>query len=294
MESTTVISWMKQWVDTYVKPNLAEKTFESYDIVERMMEDHYPELEEMPLRQMNSLYAQQILNGLADQYSKSTLNSLRVILHESMQAASENSALDVQPLGKLRIPENAAVKEVRALTRTEQAEVEEAAQRILLGHITLFFLNTGLRSEELCNLNWQDYNPKTRMIFIRESKSSAGVRHVPLNKEAQRILLSQRRLKTDNAIFHSSRGGRVTKSVLTKLYKRLRRATGIECITTHVYRHTFATRALEDGMNVKALSQILGHKDVAFTMQRYCSPDVKFLREQVDLLDHIRESRNNE
>ena len=287
----TVSNWMRQWVNTYVKPNLAVKTYESYDIVERMMEDHYPKLAEMPLQQMTSLCAQQILNGLADEYSKSTLNSLRVILHESMQAASENSALNVQPLGKLRIPENAAVKEVRALTRTEQAEVEEAAQRVLLGHITLFFLDTGLRSEELCNLNWRDYNPQTRMIFIRESKSTAGVRHVPLTKEAQRILLTQRHLKTDNAIFHSSRGERVTKSVLTKLYKRLRRATGIECITTHVYRHTFATRALEDGMNVKALSQILGHKDVAFTMQRYCSPDVKFLREQVDMLDNIRANR---
>lgn len=50
----------------------------------------------------------------------------------------------------------------------------------------------------------------------------------------------------------------------------LRRVTGIEFLTIHVYRHTFATCALEDGMNVKALSKISGHTDVAFRMQRYC------------------------
>jgi site-specific recombinase XerD len=42
---------------------------------------------------------------------------------------------------------------------------------------------------------------------------------------------------------------------------------------------------LEDGMNVKALSKILGHTNVAFTMQRYCSPDIEFLQEQTDMLD---------
>ena len=75
---------------------------------------------------------------------------------------------------------------------------------------------------------------------------------------------------------------------------RLRRVTGAEFLTTHVYRHTFATRALEDGMNVKALSKNLGHTDVAFTMQRYCSPDVNFLREQMNMIDQVREGRNNQ
>lgn len=73
----------------------------------------------------------------------------------------------------------------------------------------------------------------------------------------------------------------------------LRKKTGIQFLTTHVYRHTFATRALEDGMNIKALSRVLGHKNVAFTMQRYCSPDVDFLREQMDMIDHVRKSRNS-
>jgi integrase len=78
---------------------------------------------------------------------------------------------------------------------------------------------------------------------------------------------------------------------LKKLALRLRKESGVQFLTTHVYRHTFATRALEDGMNVKALSRILGHTNVAFTMQRYCTPDVIFLREQMDMLDQVRKNR---
>ncbi len=80
---------------------------------------------------------------------------------------------------------------------------------------------------------------------------------------------------------------------LSKSCMTLRKKTGIQFLTTHVYRHTFATCALEYGINVKALSKILGHTDVAFTMQRYCSPDVDFLREQMDMIDQVRKSRNS-
>ncbi len=56
---------------------------------------------------------------------------------------------------------------------------------------------------------------------------------------------------------------------------------------------TFATRALEDSVNVKALSKIPGHTDVDFTTQRYCLPNVNFLREEMEMIDQVRKSRNN-
>lgn len=140
---------------------------------------------------MNGLYAQKVINQLADKYSKSTLNSLRTIFHESSVVASEVPAFHSQTIGKLRIPERASQKTVRALTRTEQQVVEEAAQHTYLGYIALFFLLTGLRAEELCNLDWPDFKRKERTIFIRKSKTPAGIRQVPLRKEAMRIILIQ-------------------------------------------------------------------------------------------------------
>lgn len=289
-ENITTFDWMDQWLTTYVQPSLAEKTCQSYRAVLNILKRDCPELSQLPLQKMNGLYAQKVINQLADKYSKSTLNSLRTIFHESSVVASEVPAFHSQTIGKLRIPERASQKTVRALTRAEQQVVEEAAQHTYLGYIALFFLLTGLRAEELCNLDWPDFKRKERTIFIRKSKTPAGIRQVPLRKEAMRIILIQPKSSRDNAIFHSERYGTpITASVLHKLYLRLRRETGVNCLTTHVYRHTFATRALEDGMNVKALSRILGHESVAFTMQRYCSPDTKFLQEQMDMLDNIHD-----
>lgn len=287
-KNISTLEWMDQWLATYVQPSLAKKTYQSYKVVLNILKRNFPKLNRLPLREMNSFYAQKVINRLASQYSKSTLNSLRTIFHESFEVANEIPMFHAQTIGKLRIPENASQKIVRALTRVEQDKVEEAAKHTYLGYIALFYLRTGLRAEELCNLEWRDFNRKERTIFIRKSKTPAGIRQVPLRKEALQIILIQPKNSRDHAIFHSERNGTpITSSVLQKLYMRLRRETGVNFLTTHVYRHTFATRALEDGMNVKALSRILGHENVAFTMQRYCSPDMNFLQEQMDMLDNI-------
>ena len=286
----TMQDWMNEWLTTFIQPNRAVKTYSCYKAVINILGRECPQLSKITPHEMDTIQAQKILNGLEFKFAKSTLNSMRVVFHESMQRACEIHALHALPLGRLMVPKQAAVKQVRAMTRAEQATVEEAAETDLHGDIVLFFLQTGLRATELCNLDWDDYNRSNQTIFVRRSKTDAGIRVVPLTKSARYILRSQPK-GHDDTIFHSSIGGSITKSVLRKLTLRLRKKTGIQFLTTHVYRHTFATRALEDGMNVKALSRILGHKNVAFTMQRYCSPDINFLREQMDMIDQVRESR---
>ncbi|WP_274379846.1 MULTISPECIES: site-specific integrase [Caproicibacterium] len=140
---------------------------------------------------MNSFHAQRIINSLADKYSKSTLNEMRVIFHQSFEAASQIPSMHVNRIGKMRIPDRASQKHVRALTRAEQEAVEEAAQHVYMGYLAIFFLRTGLRSAELCNLKWQDFNEKRRMIFVRKSKTPSGVRFIPLRNEALQIILMQ-------------------------------------------------------------------------------------------------------
>lgn len=220
-KNISTLEWMSQWLTTYVQPSRAKKTCQSYQTVLNIVKREFPELNQLLLQDMNGLYAQKIINQLSNQYSKSTLNSLRTIFHESSEAASEIPAFHAQAIGKLSIPKNASQKVVRALTRTEQQTVEEAARHTYLGYITLFYLRTGLRAEELCNLEWRDFNRKERTIFIRKSKTPAGRRTVPLRKEAMQIILIQPKNSRDNAIFHSERYGTpITESVLHKLYLR--------------------------------------------------------------------------
>jgi len=238
----SVTEWIEKWLQTYVKPNLAYKTYSSYNAVVHILKTHFSELNDMPINNFDTLKAQEIINSLSDKFAKSTLCTLRVIFHESYSCAAEIFSLHVHQIGKLMVPKSARVKKVRAMTRPEQEAVEVAAQNALLGYIAIFFLRTGLRASELCNLNWNDYNPQNQTIKVRKSKTEAGIRFVPLCEDAQRILAAQRKHMSDNAIFHSSTGNPVTQTVLKKLAFRLRKESGVTFLTTHIYRHTFATR----------------------------------------------------
>ena len=131
-EAPLVLDWMDTWVENYVKPNLAYKTYRCYDSAVKILRRHNPELSKICLEEMDTFKTQCILNSLADNFARSTINSTRVVFHESFLAASEIPSLSVSPLGKLKIPLSAKTKKVRALTRAEQATVEEAAQTVLL------------------------------------------------------------------------------------------------------------------------------------------------------------------
>lgn len=100
---------------------------------------------------------------------------------------------------------------------------------------------------------------------------------VPLNKTAQNII--ERQQKVNQYIFNTKQGTPITPTVLSKHNKHIREVTGIEEFKNHICRHTFATRALEKGMNIKVLSKILGHSNVAFTMARYTDVSDDFIFE---------------
>lgn len=74
------------------------------------------------------------------------------------------------------------------------------------------------------------------------------------------------------------------ETVLNKTYLRLRTKTGIDFVTDHMYRHSFATRLVENSVDYKALSSLMGHTDVSFALRRYATTEYDFLRQQINLL----------
>jgi len=278
----TVNNWLDEWLEVYVKPCKKEKTYRCYDDAIKRIRRHGPEFLYKMVNEVHELEVQIFINSLASKYAKSTLNDMRVVINQSFLIATRNRYCDVNPIGKLSIPKEASQKNVRALTQSEQIKVEQAAKRDILGYIVLFFLYTGIRSSELCSLKWEDYNSEKESIRIIESKIKAGVRTIPLIPEANNIINSLPHY--NDYIFNSTRKSPVTESVLKRLYQRMRRETGIEFLTNHVYRHSFATRLIENGVDYKALSVLLGHTDIAFTLRQYTTAEDNFLKQQIYLL----------
>lgn len=183
----TVEGWLNEWLELYVEPCKKKNTYLCYKYVVKMILDLRPQSNTELLSEFNEMELQKWINTLSKKYSKSTIKTAIGILERSYKAAVRNHLCLENPATCLTLPD-ASEKIIRALTQNEQKAVEAAAYLDILGHLVLFFLNTGLRSSELMNLKWEDYNKEREEIYIRSSKTKAGIRTVPLLPEAKKII----------------------------------------------------------------------------------------------------------
>ena len=220
---------------------------------------------------------------LQAKYSKSTIKSSLIVLSQAFDKAHDNGLMESNPAQKIKVPQKAPEKEVRALTKDEQHFVVAACNKISGSDIILFLLETGLRREEVCNLKWIDYNKVSKYIKVTKSKTNAGIRIVPLTTNAIKIIARQPNI--NSYIFNHTKNEPHTNKSLKNIYMKIRMETGISDFTTHMCRHTFATRLIENGADAKSVSILLGHTDVSFTLNRYTTIDDEQLRKAVKMLE---------
>ena len=169
----------------------------------------------------------------------------------------------------------------------------------------LLSLYTGLRIGELCALRWGDIdlaegclcvratlqrlqtfdeNQKTRIV-ITPPKSASSLRSIPLPDFLVVVLRPYQR--TDACFFLTGTPFFVEPRTMENRYKEALRACGIRDATFHACRHSFATRCVELGFDVKSLSEILGHASVSITMNRYVHPPMDFKRKNMNRLSSL-------
>lgn len=168
----------------------------------------------------------------------------------------------------------------------------------------LVCLYTGLRIGELCALKWGDISfneQKLRVertmqriqkpdgkghktqIVITPPKSDCSVRDIPIPDEIFRILTEKRQ---PNGCFFLTglEDSYIEPRTLENRFNKLIAACGISNATVHTCRHSFATRAVELGFDIKTLSEILGHASVAITMNRYVHPSMELKAQNMNKL----------
>lgn len=164
----------------------------------------------------------------------------------------------------------------------------------------LLCLYTGLRLGELCALKWSDLDfdsmclainrtvqriavqgHKTRTVLLEtDPKSESSKRIIPLNAEMTGLLIQLKGGKP--YIFGEEKP--LDPRTMQYQFKRILKEAGVDGRNFHVLRHTFATNCVENRMDVKALSEILGHSDVKITLNRYVHPTMDSKREQMETL----------
>lgn len=166
----------------------------------------------------------------------------------------------------------------------------------------LLLLETGMRIGEMCGLKWENVNfddrtikirrtvqrvykaeSKTSEINIGSTKTSAGERTVPITEKIRDYLKEHK--KDGNIYVASGREIPTEPRTHRQYHKRLMRRIGIDYIKPHGLRHTFATRAIQHGVDPKTVSAILGHSNSNITLNIYTSVTEDMLRSGIDKMD---------
>ncbi len=276
---------MSLWYRNNVKDQLKPSTCRSYLLAIKHVKMY---CDDIFVSDIEEEFLQNGLNHLAfSGLAKSTIHKARLVMNNAVLYAVRIKWIKCPPMMKLYIPKIAPTKQVNALTKEEQEAVEafcRIPENSTYGQVTLFLLNTGIRSSELYNLKWSDFHDsKQSFIEIKKSKTVNGVRCVPLDSVALDIIRNQP--KINEYVFLSLNGCKLGQTQMKRHNQLIRDHLGLEEFHNHICRHSFATRALENGVNVNALSKILGHSSVAFTMQRYTTIFNDYLFEQMQLME---------
>lgn len=249
-----------------------------------------PYIGKMKIREVKRIHCQRILLEKRKVYKKGTINLIKSSMSNMFRFAVKNGLIDRNPTQYLDC--NAGIEteqERRVMTVEEQKQFVRGIKGTKFEKQFLLILNTGLRIGEICGLQWKDIDFKNKTLKVQRTayrkiregivvdtpKTINSYRTIPLTDEAISILKMQKdeqkiySLENDDFVFKTIRGGITYEGMYAKWLEGNCANIGVEKITPHTLRHTFATRCIEAGMKPKTLQKILGHSNINMTMNLY-------------------------
>ena len=293
--------WLPEWLENYVKTSVKEQTYTKYENIARMR--LIPSLGEYELNDLTPLIVQRYITDLlqsgnlntGEGLSANTVNLIIAVIQGSMETAHTVGLTSEYKMDKIKRP-RAKEKQISCFSPSEQKMIEQAViadkRSKMLG--VLICLYTGLRVGELLALEWTDIDFAKNELSVNKTchdegksrvttapKTASSVRVIPIPKQLVPMLKQHKRQSASNYVI-SDKGKFVSIRSYQRSFELLLKKLRIPHRGFHALRHTFATRALECGMDVKTLSEILGHKNATVTLNRYAH----------SLMDHKREMMN--
>ncbi|MCL4415618.1 MAG: tyrosine-type recombinase/integrase [Actinobacteria bacterium] len=226
-------------------------------------------------------------------YQSSSMANKIIIIKHFLSFLAKSGYITKNPTEMIRTPQKSK-KLPRALNEIELNKLLKApehvknSRNIVRDRLILNLLAyTGVRRQELINLNWDDINLGENWLIIRKSKNKQS-RIIPLHPKVIELLeayLTQRLPLKDNALIIGTNGKRINKNILVDIFNNYLRISGVnnKHYSLHSLRHTFATQLLKRNANLISIQQLMGHKRIESTYI-YMHVTSKELIESVNML----------
>ena len=276
----------------YILPEYGSKTFDT--ITHEFIEEHCKFLLESGGKNGTGLSAKTVSDTLS-------------IIRNITKFANKKGICISYDANAVQIKQNA--KSMRVLNKTEQTQlceyILEKPEPCNIGILVCLF--TGLRIGEICALRWEDISFSDQSIYIHHTlqriqthldhggktkvvtttpKSACSIRRIPLPDEISDILVSNQKSSSGYLLTNDDFKFIEPRTMQNK-FKKVLKSAGIADANFHALRHTFATRCIELGFDVKSLSEILGHATVNITMNRYVHPTYEMKKENMQKLSEL-------
>lgn len=308
--------YLFRWLE-YIRPRIKESSYVKYS---NLIELHIDkEIGHTQLDRLNTAVIDEFINTLltgkneTEPLSAKTVTDILGVVRNVIRYINiryQKVDCDISQI---------VIKKEESHMRILSGEEEKQLIRYLMEHpspmncgifLTLF---TGLRIGELCALTWEDIHLKEREVYIQKTmqriqnknpghvtnekesrtriiittpKSRKSIRHIPIPDGVARILGEYQRY--GNEYLLTGRKNRfVEPRTMQYHFKKILKRTSIDEANYHALRHTFATRCIELGFDIKSLSEILGHASVNITLNRYVHPSMELKRNNMAKLSEL-------
>ena len=301
----TVNEWLDFWMDNYKAQSVKPTTLLIY--TSRADNHIRPAVGHLKMQDLRREIIQNMINELSRRLAPETVKGVYITLHAALEQARKNNLVSANHAAGVVLPKTAKTR-VSAFTTEEQRRFMEAAKAVYLGDIFLVGLGTGLRVGELISLTWNDIELENGILRVNRTlniikssnsgrqkwlktfgtpKTASSIRSVPLLPYISELLKSAKEhqekakmnscYEDNNLVFATRHGKPLDPRNLQRVFQAVCRRAGLSGFHIHCLRHTFATRGLEQGIELRVLQELLGHSTIKITADLYTHvlPDLK-------------------
>lgn len=289
----------EEWLE-YKKNMVKESTYYNYLFcLKKYLYPKFKNTEISKIRNYNN-FIEELSKDLSPKTVRDIATKMKSILNYYEEEYDKSLRIKKVSLPKLE------KNKIKILTSREKEKIETYClkEKSMKSLGIIICLNTGLRVGELCALQWRDIELDEKMIYVRKTlqrvyekdtgkskividkpKSTSSTRTIPINKSLYEILKPLKKNKNENSFVLTGSNKEFLEPRNYQYYfRKILKKCKIKKYKFHILRHTFATNCIEVGMDIKSLSEVLGHSDVNVTLSVYVHSSDKIKKKYLEKL----------